>query len=79
MMLFFQLLFNNMNAYPMVFPIVPKGKGRIRLIFHAHNTLEQVDRLVEKICDWAEEMLDIQNGELPSATRKAYAIQKATQ
>ena len=82
MFLFFQLVLNNMNAYPMVFPVVPKGKSRIRLVFHAHNTLEQIDALVSKICDWAGEMLDIQQGEkgsLPIAARRAYGMQGTIQ
>lgn len=83
MFLFFQLVFNNMNAYPMVFPVVPKGQSRIRLVFHAHNTLEQVEKLVSAICEWVGEMLKIQRGEsnsaLPSAARRAYAMQGAYQ
>lgn len=83
MLLFFQLILNNMNAYPMVFPVVPKGKSRIRLVFHAHNTLEQIDALISNICKWAQEMLEIQNGEaestLPNAARRVYAMQVAIQ
>ncbi|KAI1110620.1 8-amino-7-oxononanoate synthase [Nemania sp. NC0429] len=81
MFLFFQLTLNNMNAYPMVFPVVPKGESRIRLVFHAHNTLEQIDALASTIFDWASEMLNIQNGLsesiLPKAARQAYAMQSA--
>jgi 8-amino-7-oxononanoate synthase len=83
MFLFFQLVFNNMNAYPMVFPVVPKGQSRIRLVFHTHNTIEQIETLVTTICDWAGEMLEIQHGEsgsvLPNAARRAYAMQNAIQ
>ena len=79
MYLFFQLLLNDINAYPMAFPVVAKGETRIRLVFHAHNTLEQVETLASVICGWAREMLEIEHGEseilLPSATRQAYAIQ----
>ncbi|KAI9654503.1 MAG: putative secondary metabolism biosynthetic enzyme [Bathelium mastoideum] len=79
--LFFQLLLNNMNAYPMAFPVVPKGQTRVRLVFHAHNTFEQIDRLVNVICSFAREMLDIEAGEaesmLPIAARQIYAMQAA--
>ena len=81
--LFFQLLLNGINAYPMAFPVVPKGQSRIRLVFHAHNTPDQVDKLVTVICDWAKEMLEIERGTaenaLPTATRKVYATQAALQ
>ncbi|KAI1128525.1 8-amino-7-oxononanoate synthase [Nemania abortiva] len=79
--LFHALLTNNMNAYPMAFPVVPKGESRVRLVFHAHNTKEQIDKLVATICGWAREMLDIRRGKtessLPSATRQLYAVQAA--
>ncbi|KAI1820898.1 8-amino-7-oxononanoate synthase [Xylaria intraflava] len=81
MFLFFQLTLNNMNAYPMVFPVVPKGETRIRLVFHAHNTFAQIDALVSTICDWASEMLSIQHADseitLPKAARRVYAMQTA--
>jgi 8-amino-7-oxononanoate synthase len=81
--LFFQLLLNGINAYPMAFPVVPKGQSRIRLVFHAHNTPDQVNKLVAVICDWAKEMLEIERGTadnaLPIATRKVYATQAALQ
>lgn len=79
--LFYQLLLNGINAYPMAFPIVPKGECRIRLIFHAHNTFEQVDKLVRVICEWIVEILEIERGEstetFPAATRQVYAILKS--
>ncbi|KAI1826996.1 8-amino-7-oxononanoate synthase [Xylaria intraflava] len=74
--LFHHLLANNINAYPMAFPVVPKGKSRVRLVFHAHNTTEQVDRLVSVICEWAREMLDIKQGRsessIPIAARRMF-------
>ena len=61
----------------MAFPVVPKGQPRMRLVFHAHNTFAQVEKLASTICDWAREMLEIENGDsekmLPSTTRQAYA------
>jgi 8-amino-7-oxononanoate synthase len=83
MLLFFQLIFHNMNAYPMVFPVVPKGQSRIRLVFHAHNTFEQIETLVTTICNWVREMIEIEHGKsesgLPQAARHAYAMQSAMQ
>ncbi|KAI1148833.1 8-amino-7-oxononanoate synthase [Nemania diffusa] len=77
--LFWQLVLNNINAYPMQFPVVPKGKNRMRLMFHAHNTSEQIDKLVSTILDWASEMLDIEKGAvthaLPEAARQVYSMQ----
>jgi 8-amino-7-oxononanoate synthase len=65
-------------CYPVVFPIVPKGQERVRVIFHAANTEEEILKLAESICSWAEEMLDIEDagerGKLPSAARHAFSL-----
>lgn len=71
--LFFHLMINNINAYNMSFPVVPKGKSRVRLVFHAHNDLDQAETLANVICEWAQEMLEIEVGKtenvIPSAAR----------
>ncbi|KAJ4318040.1 hypothetical protein N0V94_004641 [Neodidymelliopsis sp. IMI 364377] len=76
--LFFHLMLNNINAYCISFPIVPKGQSRVRLVFHAHNGLDQVEKLANVICEWAQEMLDIEAGKtentIPSAARQVYAM-----
>lgn len=76
--LFFHLMLNNINAYNIGYPVVPKGKSRVRLVFHAHNTLEQAETVANAICEWAEEMLEIEEGDgenvMPSAARKVYAM-----
>ncbi|KAI0593382.1 5-aminolevulinate synthase [Biscogniauxia sp. FL1348] len=76
------LLIAKMNAYAWSFPIVPKGQSRLRIVFHNHNTFKQVEDLVNAICDWAQEMLDIESGSsdttLPEATRQVYALQGIT-
>jgi 8-amino-7-oxononanoate synthase len=76
--LFFHLMINNINAYAVSFPIVPKGKSRVRLLFHAHNTLEQAEILANVICEWAQEMLSIDadgtGNTMPSAARQVYAM-----
>ncbi|KAF4944651.1 hypothetical protein FSARC_14614 [Fusarium sarcochroum] len=46
------------QVYPISFPIVPKGTDRIRLVFHGHNTDEDVKRLAESICSWAKETME---------------------
>ncbi|KAK8010049.1 class II aminotransferase/8-amino-7-oxononanoate synthase [Apiospora arundinis] len=77
--LFFHLLSNGFNSYPFVFPVVPKGLSRVRLVVHAHNTPEQIKRLVAVICGWAQEILDIESGEsgkqLPSAALQLQTMQ----
>ena len=42
------------NARPITWPTVPKGKDRVRLCLHAGNTREEVDRLLDTMVEWAE-------------------------
>ena len=54
-----------------------KGQSRLRLSFHASNTELQVEDLVSAICEWAEEMIKIEDGEangnkIPRAARQVY-------
>lgn len=42
-----------LNARPITWPTVPKGKDRVRVCLHAGNTQEDVDRLVNGIVSWA--------------------------
>lgn len=78
MYLAFHLTRDGFNGCHIVFPIVGKGEDRVRLILHAHNTEEDVRRLVGSICAWAQEMMDIESGgdrrRLPSAARLAYDL-----
>jgi 8-amino-7-oxononanoate synthase len=66
------------SAYPIDFPVVPKGTERVRLMFHAANTADEVEALVASIGVWAEEMLEIEKGgdgvRLPTAARQAFAL-----
>ncbi|KAK8074180.1 class II aminotransferase/8-amino-7-oxononanoate synthase [Apiospora phragmitis] len=77
--LFFHLLSHGFNSYPFAFPVVPKGQSRVRLVMHAHNTSEQITRLVAVIGDWTREVLDIESGEsgkqLPTAALQLQAMQ----
>lgn len=70
-----------MNAYNISYPVVPRGTGLVRMIFHAHNTEEEVDKAVDAICSWAAEMLEIdedgKNSTLPKAAVRVYAMQAA--
>lgn len=74
LMLHLQLL--NYFAFPIDPPVVPKGTSRVRLVFKAHNTEEQVTGLANAICEWAGEMLEIKKsgkeGTLPTAARQVY-------
>lgn len=75
----FHLALDNMNAYSISYPVVPKKGSRVRLVLHAHNTEKEMDQLVASISAWAAEMLDIEFGRskntLPSAARHVYALQ----
>ncbi|KAI0505429.1 8-amino-7-oxononanoate synthase [Xylaria bambusicola] len=79
--LFMQLIMANINAYCISYPVVPKGTALIRLVFHAHNTRDDINRLISVIGEWAIEMLKIKNGEakntIPSAARHVFSMQAA--
>lgn len=36
---------NNLDVRPILYPTVPKGEERLRVIFHAFNTEDEIDRL----------------------------------
>lgn len=77
----FHLALRGINAYCISYPVVPKGESRIRLVFHAHNTREEIERLLAVISSWASEMLEIEEGNskntLPSAARQVFALQSS--
>jgi 8-amino-7-oxononanoate synthase len=72
--LFTHLLLANINAYPIAYPVVPKGTALIRLVFHAHNTKEDIDHVLKSVGSWAIETLMMERGEskhtLTSAQRQ---------
>ncbi|MCJ1357757.1 MAG: hypothetical protein MMC33_007753 [Icmadophila ericetorum] len=73
----FHLNFHKFCAFPVEYPTVAKGQSRLRLSFHASNTELQVEDLVSAICEWAEEMIKIEDGEangnkIPRAARQVY-------
>ncbi|KAF8151049.1 PLP-dependent transferase [Crassisporium funariophilum] len=51
------LLALGMNARPITWPTVPKGKDRVRVCLHSGNTKEDIDQLVHGVVSWAEETL----------------------
>lgn len=53
-----------MNARPITWPTVPKGKDRVRVCLHAGNAKEDVDRLVDGIVRWAQETLSQREREI---------------
>ncbi|KAF5003215.1 hypothetical protein FDECE_10233 [Fusarium decemcellulare] len=70
------------NATPIDPPVVPRGTGRVRLTIHAGNTEDQVRGLAASVIQWAQEMLDIQEGKtagngIPSAMREVYQMAMA--
>lgn len=60
--LYFQLLARGFCAFPVEHPVVPVGKGRLRVIVHATNTEDQVLGLIDVIFSWVDEMIEIEDG-----------------
>lgn len=50
-----QLIQAGLNVKPIRFPTVPKGKERVRICLHSHNTIEQVDMLIRIVEEWVKE------------------------
>ncbi|KAL9132081.1 MAG: hypothetical protein Q9217_000117 [Psora testacea] len=74
--LVFHMNLRKICAFPVEYPTVPEGQSRVRLAFHANNTQSQVEQLVDAICEWAEEMIKIEEdggGRIPRAARQVYA------
>ncbi|PPJ60880.1 hypothetical protein CBER1_11209 [Cercospora berteroae] len=77
--LVFHLQLNGIAAFPVDYPTVPKGQGRIRLMFHAKNTEAHVEYLVATIGNWAKEMVEIENSggdksKVPRAAQRAFEM-----
>ncbi|KAL6708029.1 hypothetical protein ACN47E_003463 [Coniothyrium glycines] len=76
----YHLQMAGINCFPIDYPVVPKGFNRIRIVFHAGNTTQQVEKLASSICEWAQEMLDLEaggkNGKVPNAARQVHAAQE---
>lgn len=66
------LLTAGLNARPITWPTVPKGKDRVRVCLHAGNTREDVDRLVDGMLAWAHaEMRERERERKERARRQA--------
>ncbi|KAL5525929.1 hypothetical protein ACEPAG_7267 [Sanghuangporus baumii] len=61
-----------LNARPISWPTVPKGRDRVRVCLHAGNTKEEVNRLVEGVVSWAHRELD---GQRTSRNTKDVSVQ----
>ncbi|KDN70594.1 putative aminotransferase class I and II, partial [Colletotrichum sublineola] len=72
----FHLTRDGFNGCGIVFPIVAKGEDRVRLSLHAHNTKDEVKKLIQSLVAWMQEMLDIEasgdKNRLPTAARLAF-------
>ncbi|KAG8157317.1 hypothetical protein KVR01_012701 [Diaporthe batatas] len=58
--LYFALLSSGVCTFPVTYPVVPLGKGRLRVILHASNTRDQVKQLVDAVFAWVEEIREIE-------------------
>ncbi|KAK5631817.1 hypothetical protein RRF57_007531 [Xylaria bambusicola] len=59
--LYFHLLAKSFSVFPVEHPVVPLGKGRLRITLHCHNTEEEVQRFVAEVFSWVEEMIRIED------------------
>ncbi|KAI1291194.1 class II aminotransferase/8-amino-7-oxononanoate synthase [Xylaria venustula] len=80
--LYFHLQLRGFKVLAVDYPVVPKGTNRIRLVFKAHHTDAQIESFVDAVCEWAQEMLEIeanprQGNKIPSAARQVYACRDA--
>ncbi|KAI0156514.1 5-aminolevulinate synthase [Xylariaceae sp. FL1272] len=55
--LYFHLLAQSFCVFPVEHPVVPLGKGRLRVILHAHNTADEVRNFIGQVFSWVEEMM----------------------
>lgn len=63
------LLALGMNARPITWPTVPKGKDRVRVCLHSGNTRSDIERLVNGMIQWAEEVLGEREMLIPGRVR----------
>ena len=63
-----------MNARPITWPTVPKGKDRVRVCLHAANSKADVERLALGAIRWAEEVLAQQQVEEEERKRKLVVV-----
>ncbi|PMB71846.1 putative 8-amino-7-oxononanoate synthase [Beauveria bassiana] len=75
------LQLSGINCFPIDYPVVPRGMNRLRVVFHAHNTEAEVEKLASCLCEWATEMMEIEEsrdkGRLPGAARQVIDVKAA--
>ncbi|KAK2608212.1 hypothetical protein N8I77_006836 [Diaporthe amygdali] len=69
--LYFALLSAGFCTFPVNYPVVPLGQGRLRIILHASNTHEQVTQFIDATFAWVEEMREIEAGATTEKVSKA--------
>lgn len=69
--MYYHLLSAGYRTFPVTYPVVAPGKGRLRCIIHAYNTEEQVEGFVNAIYAWVQEMMDIEAGTASEPVTKA--------
>ncbi|KAL1857092.1 putative secondary metabolism biosynthetic enzyme [Diaporthe australafricana] len=69
--MYYHLLSAGFRNFPVTYPVVPPGQGRLRVIIHAHNTEEQVRGFLGSIYAWVQEMIDIEAGKAAQPVTKA--------
>lgn len=69
--MYYHLLSASFRTFPVTYPVVAPGQGRLRVIIHAHNTEEQVRGFVNAIYAWVQEMMDIEAGTAVEPVTKA--------
>ncbi|KAG0315373.1 hypothetical protein BGZ99_007507 [Dissophora globulifera] len=53
-----ELIQAGLNVKAIRFPTVPRGKERVRICFHSHNTMQQVDHLIQIVRRWIQHDLE---------------------
>jgi 8-amino-7-oxononanoate synthase len=51
------------SVFPVPCPIVPLGQSRLRIIFHADHTAEQIEGLIDAMFTWTKEIFAINEGD----------------
>ena len=60
--MYYHCLSAGFRTFPVTYPAVAPGQGRLRCIIHAYNTEQQVSEFVDAIYVWVQEMMDIEAG-----------------
>ncbi|KAK6535747.1 hypothetical protein TWF694_002195 [Orbilia ellipsospora] len=57
--LYVHLIAASFSVFSIPYPVVPLGQGRIRIIFHANDTEDQIMGLVNAVFTWAAEIFSM--------------------